>query len=252
VTEDWRERLRIADERVWAAEHPIRHVVRPAATPSDHLVVVFAAFPAGDLGPRYTWFSVLRDLDWHRLFVLDDLGPMGCYYLGADRRLFVADAVEEVIAGVADELCVAAGNVVAVGSSKGGWSALYAAFRNGYGHAVAGAPQTRLGTFLIEEWPELAPVAALVAGGTSPADRDWLDALLFDAVHVAPVAPSLHLQVGREDLASHVRPLLARLRAWGAPCSIEVADYRQHRGVVTHFTPYLIHQVEQIVRPTAR
>jgi hypothetical protein len=250
VPEGWRGRLGIDDERVWDAEHPIRHVVRPASTPSRHLVVVFAAFPAAGLGPRYTWYSVLRDRDWNRLFVLDDLGPIGSYYLGARRRLFVADAVAEVIASVAGELGVALGDVVCCGSSKGGWSALYAAFRNGYGHVVAGAPQTKLGTFLLEEFPAVAHVAELVAGGAGPEDRMWLDGLLFDAVDAAAEVPSLALQVGRDDLRQHVEPLLARLDGGDGACELEVADYDEHLGVARHFQPFLLDRVERIVHPT--
>jgi hypothetical protein len=245
VNVDWRERLGIDDERVWPAEHPLRHVVRPAATPSEHLVVVFAAFPGGTLGPRYTYYSVLGGQDWNRLFVLDDLGPLGCYYLGAARRLFVADAVAELVESVAGELGVPLANVIACGSSKGGWSALYAAFRNGYGHVVAGAPQTRMGTFLLEEFPGAAHVAELIAGGTGPEDREWLDALLFEAIDGAACAPSIALQTGRDDLQRHVEPLLAHLRT---PCEVEVAGYDEHRGVAQHFVPFLIDRVERIAR----
>jgi hypothetical protein len=245
LSADWRAKLGIADERIWPAEHPVRHVVRPAATPSRHLVVVFAAFPAGALGPRYTWYSVLRDQDWNRLFVLDDLGPLGCYYLGARRRLYVADAVADVVASVAAELAVEPAGVIACGTSKGGWSALHTAFRNGYGHVVAGAPQTRLGTFLLEELPDVAHVAELIAGGTGPEDRAWLDGLLFEAIDRAPAAPSVALQVGREDLRRHVEPLLEHVRT---PVEVEVADYDAHQGVAGHFQPFLLDRVERIVR----
>lgn len=38
-------------------------------------------------------------------------------------------------------------NVITVGSSKGGYAALYYALKYGFGHAIAGGPQVKLGDF---------------------------------------------------------------------------------------------------------
>jgi hypothetical protein len=210
-------------------------------------VVVFSAFPAMDRPPRYTYWRALSEDDWNKLFILDDLGGRGCYYLGKRRDFFVEEATAALIDQVLAELELTRDDVVACGSSKGGFSALYFAFRRGYGHVVAGGPQTRIGTFLMHECPAVADVAELIAGGLSEGDREFLDSLLFDAVRSSPHAPDLHLHVGRDDLARHVRPLTELLESLGRPYRIEIADYEEHGGLTHHFQPFLRERVQGIL-----
>ena len=101
----------------------------------------------------------------------------------------------------------------------GGWAALYCGARVGAGHAIAGEPQTRLGSYLCG--PAFHLIAEHVAGGSSPEDSRFLDAILFDALRAAPSPPHVHLYCGRESpyYEGHVAPLLAVLNELGAAWS---------------------------------
>src|SRR5262249_23917712 len=149
----------------------------------DALVVAFAAAPEPGKAPHYKWNKVLADLPCHRLFVLDDHGPpdplpLPNWYLGHGRGFATPDSICQVIDRISVELGVARRSVVTIGSSMGGWAALYFGARVGAGHAIVGEPQTRLGDYLCG--PAFHTLAEYIAGGSSDDDADFLDAILFD------------------------------------------------------------------------
>src|SRR5947199_6358004 len=80
----------------------VRYVLHEASTQPDALVVGFSAQHPPSKTPRYSGIKVLRDIPCHRLYILDDHGPLapyprGCWYLGERRSFTVAQAVCELI-----------------------------------------------------------------------------------------------------------------------------------------------------------
>jgi pimeloyl-ACP methyl ester carboxylesterase len=135
-----------AGERVFASRADVRYVLHTATACPDALVVGFSSAQAPGKPPRYRWHKLLRDLPCHRLFVLDDHGPRRpmpgpSWYLGRRRGSDVAGSVCELIERVAEELGVERARTVTIGSSMGGWAALYFGARVGAGHAIAGEPR---------------------------------------------------------------------------------------------------------------
>ena len=110
--------------------------------------------------------------------------PQPNWYLGRGRRFVAAESICDLIDRTASELGVDRGNVITVGSSMGGWAALYFGARVGAGDAIVGEPQTLLGSYLCG--PAFHTLAEHIAGGSSPEDSDFLDAILFDAFRAAP------------------------------------------------------------------
>src|SRR3954467_771045 len=127
-------------ERVFASRVDVRYVLHGATDRPDMLVVAFSAAQSPGQPPRYRWHKLLAEFPCHRVFVLDDHGPRDPlprpnWYLGQGRRLAAADSLCDLIDRTASELEVSRGNVVMVGSSMGGWAALYFGARVGAGHA---------------------------------------------------------------------------------------------------------------------
>ena len=233
-----------AGERVFAGRADVRYVLQPAPGASDRLVVALSSAQAPGTPARYRWHRLLADVPCHRLFVLDDHGPGQplpgpSWYLGPGPPFVVADAVCTLIERVGDELEVERDRTVTLGSSMGGWAALYLGARVGAGDVIAGEPQTRLGDYLCG--PAFHHLAEHITGGSAAAERELLDRLLFDALRAAAAPPRVHLFCGRESpyLANHIRPLLALLEELGAEHAIELGEGFDHDDVGRPFSTYL-------------
>ncbi len=233
--------LDLSRERVFEAEHPVRHLFLEGRRRARRLIVVFSGFhPANEW--RYNYVNALDETRAHRVYVLDDLGERGCYYLGADKDLLVERSVVRMLDALLAELRLDRSDVVLTGSSKGGTAALYYGVRHGYGSVLAGAPQTRIATYLTQEVPA-GSVARLIAGSLSPDDLGWLDEVVFDAVRRSPHRPEIELFTSDDDLQQpvHVTPMISLLRELGYPVRVTKGTYRPHRAVAIAF-PYLLQE----------
>jgi len=184
--------------------------------------------------------------------VLDDHGPRNplpgsSWYLGRRRGPDVAGSVCELIERIAEELGVERVRTVTIGSSLGGWAALYFGARVGAGHAIAGEPQTRLGSYLCG--PAFHAIAEHIAGGSSPEHSRFLDTILFDALRAAPSPPHVHLYCGRDSPyhEGHVVPLLAVLNELGVAWELELGDSSEHGDIALHFPVYLLQRLDEVL-----
>ena len=239
-------------ERVFASKVDVKYVLHDATDRPDTLVVAFGAASETGKPPHYRWNKVLGDLTCHRLFVLDDHGPRDPlprpnWYLGQGRGFATPDSICELIDSIAAELRVNRRNVVTVGSSMGGWAALYFGVRVGAGHAIVGEPQTRLGDYLCG--PAFHELAEHIAGGSSDDDAEFLDAILFDAFREADSPPNAQILCGRESpyLELHVRPLAALLDELGLPHQVELVASSEHPDIAVAFPSFLRARLGEIM-----
>lgn len=114
----------------------------------DKLIIVFSAF-SGEI-PKYNYVNTLKLLDCNKLFILDDYGTRGTYYLGLDGNLDVETSVMSLICSVMNKYKISFDNVISVGSSKGGTAALYYGLKYNFKNIIAGAPQYKVGSYLID------------------------------------------------------------------------------------------------------
>jgi hypothetical protein len=244
-------------ERVFHASVDVKYVLEEATEHPEALLVAFSAVHTVEETPRYYTHRALRAVPCHRLFVLDDHGPLDplprpCWYLGRDRRFDVADSVCELIASIAAELGIDRERLHTCGASKGGWAALYFAARVGAGHAVAGEPQAFLGKHLVQDGTY--NVAAHIAGGVAQADSDFLDEILFDAFRAAARLPDVHLYCGRGSpyLDHDVRPLASFLEQLGAACEVTLGEHANHvPDLGLHFPAYLTSRLAALLSEPA-
>lgn len=197
--------------------------------------------------------------DVHKLWVLDDHGPriagmpVGCYYLGHRRSFDFERATAALIGEVSHQLAIERPHTICFGSSKGGTAALWFALRHGYGHAIAGGPQIRLGTYLLHEHPPpYDDMAAYIAGSRRPEAREWLDGLFPQAVAAAartwrPLDLRVHVGRGDPHWARHVEPFVELMREAGLPLVLDFADYDQHGELGTHFPTFLQDSIRAII-----
>jgi hypothetical protein len=241
-------------ERVFASRVDVKYVLQDATRAPDGLIVGFSSANAPERPPRYHWHKLLRDVRCPRLFVLDDHGPRDrlprpSWYLGRHRRFDVPDSVCDLLDRIIEELGVPRERVVTVGSSMGGWAALYFGARVGAGHAIVAEPQTLLGRYLCG--PAFQTLAEHLAGGSSLEDRDFLDSILFDALRTAASPSHVDLYCGRGSpyYEGHVQPLVEVLDEVGVAWELELAGHSEHGEVGLHFPAYLLRRVVEVVAP---
>ncbi|MGL5352720.1 MAG: accessory Sec system protein Asp2 [Clostridium sp.] len=135
------------NEKVHTSISNVRYVFKKSKlSNSNKLIIIFSAFSI-DI-PKYNYISFFNTIDCNKLFILDDFGEKGSYYLGVDGGLEIETSVMSLITSVMSKNNIYFKDVISVGSSKGGSAALYYGFKYGFGNVVVGAPQYKIGTYL--------------------------------------------------------------------------------------------------------
>lgn len=233
-------------EVIFKSAKEIKYVFKPSKIKSKHLVVVFSGFNPKGTSPAYNYIRTLQSLQVNKLFILDDYGERGCYYLGKNRLFDIESSVVSLITLIANENSVPHENIICCGSSKGGYASLYFGIKYGFGHVIVGAPQTRLGNYLYlaKEYPTLE----FIAGNRSEESLNFLDELLFNVVNNAKKVPNIVIHVGSGDhhYKGHVIPFKEHLDRLGFKCSLDIKDYQNH-GNVSYYQAFLVDTLIAIV-----
>lgn len=114
----------------------------------NKLIVIFSAFSQEE--PKYNYVKTLKAIDCNKLYILDDYGEKGSYYLGLDGNFDVESSVMSLITKVMNEKNILFKDVISLGSSKGGSAALYYGFKYNFKEVIVGAPQYKIGTYLMD------------------------------------------------------------------------------------------------------
>lgn len=227
-------------------EVSLNHLFVPGKSENGqrHLTVVFSAInERGDF--TYNYKATIDQLDTSALYILDDFGDQGAYYHSNHRSEAIFRSVQRLIASVCLEHNIEHSRVAMVGSSKGGAAAMMHGAAFGAGRIIAGAPQTRIGTFLSGPHPN---IVEFMAGGTSKQDVEYLDGILFEKLATIGPATRISILVGANDhhLPKHVRPLIDFMQKQGlAMPDVTVLPELSHADIGSVFRHYLSANLEQ-------
>lgn len=228
---------------------------------SDKLIISFPGFTDKIGTFKYSYVRTLKDVNAHRLFVLDDFGTRGSYLLGRGREFTVEKTVLSLIGNILKKYNIKKENVILQGSSKGGWIALYYGIKYHFGHVIAGGPQTKMGRFLVIDEVNLPEsgkvplsskvnVADYISGGHEKEDIEYLDGLLFNLIYKVPPEdfPEIFIHVGKEDFhyPHHVLPFTHKLDEVGARYQLDLEEYDVHNELAVYYPEYLINTLEII------
>lgn len=226
---------------------------------SDKLIVTFPGFNTETGAFRYRYVRTLKDVNAHRLFLLDEFGTRGCYLLGENRNFSVETAVMSLINTIVKKYDIKIENVIMQGSSKGGWMALYFGIKYRFGHVIAGGPQTKMGDFLIHD-VEIVPgeeihffskvkVADYIAGGHEKEDIKYLDSLLFNLIYDSPENfPDIYIHVGKGDFhfERHITPFTQELDKNHIKYQLNIENYVEHNDLEFFYPAYLLKTLKSI------
>ncbi|MCR1951280.1 hypothetical protein NSA50_09470 [Clostridium sp. DSM 100503] len=140
-------RKKFHGEKIFSSIHPIKYYFEKAKLNNKNkLMIIFSAFSTDDA--KYNYISTLKTCDCNKLFILDDFGSKGTYYLGLKGDFNIETSVMALLSYIMSKNKILFSNVISIGSSKGGSAAIYYGLKYNFGNIIAGAPQYKIGTYL--------------------------------------------------------------------------------------------------------
>lgn len=227
------------NERIHIQKERIKYLLKENVN-SDKLCIVFSAMGSKNKFV-YNYMSTLEECNVNQLFILDEFDVQGSYYLGRNRTLNVESTVVSLISKVMNELNVRFKDVILIGSSKGGYSALYYGIKYNFGHVIAGAPQSKIGNFLISEANHLE-LAKYISGGITEEDKKYLNNILFSTIEENSKSLckiNIHIGEGEPHYKKHVIPLVEELNLYGIKNNLDIKKYNTHAEVKIYFPTYI-------------
>ncbi|MBN8193754.1 hypothetical protein JI667_16510 [Bacillus sp. NTK074B] len=233
------------DEQIFQGSLPIKYVYEKGDLNQDHLIVVFSGFNVPknkakeEIKHTYNYIRTLRNLDCHKLFILDDYGPRGSYYLGNKEENGVEESIEMLIATISKKNGITKKNIITAGSSKGGSAALYYGLKYGFGKIVIGAPQTKISDYVESFATETFHY--MLGETPSTEERENLNSII--SKQVRPNVPSeIRLLTSENDIQykKHIIPFVGLLEENDVHYHVEVNnDIQSHGEIAEHFPKYL-------------
>jgi hypothetical protein len=236
-------------ENVYESNLPIRYVLEEGINNQDYLVVVFSGFnpPNAKLANSYNYIRTLRGVDCHRLFILDDYGPRGSYYLGSKDTFEVESSIASLISFIARKYGVKQENVITAGSSKGGSAALYYGLKYNYGHVVAGAPQTRIADYVQRNTKETFEY--MLGENPKEAEVKKLNEIILKQLKEHSLT-KLQLLTSENDIQynRHIKPFVKEMDNLGMNYQLTVNNQiENHNAIAVHFPLYLMTHLSNIM-----
>jgi hypothetical protein len=212
---------------------------------SRKLAVVFSAIhKPGDF--TYNYKKSVDESGVHALYILDDFGDQGSYYLADHGNPAIFNSVQALIASELKRLGLSNADLITAGSSKGASAAILHGVTAGAGRIIAGAPQVMIGSFLRTPHPNML---GFIMGDTSEKSVAGLDKVMFDAVDAMAPETRLSILVGSGDhhYKNHVLPLKTYADTLGKNLALTVLPGLPHAEIGAVYKTFLSANLHQEV-----
>lgn len=213
---------------------------------SDILIVIMSSCTRPGIKARYNYNRTLKNIKVNKLFILDDFGndSRGSYYLGKKNMVNIEDCVRELIFKVKKELNIK--RSIYVGSSKGGYAALYFGLDDDNSNIIIGAPQYYLGSYLEDRHPQ---VLEFIMGDTEEKGIVYLNNLLSNKILSNKYNGKVFIHYSTEEhtYEEHIKYMLNDLKENQVNININEGKYRCHADVSKYFPKYLIDSINSIL-----
>jgi len=218
---------------------------------SKTLIVAFSGFPGKGRKALYNYMATLSGIKVNKLFLLDDIwNPVnvGSYYLGKDGDWYLIEEITALIDTIRKENGIT--QVITVGSSKGGTSALFYGIKTEADACIIGTPQYHVGKYLSSA--TLSPIMDVIMGDHSQESIARLDEYIVQEIkrpHKKKPEVYIHYSPEEHTYKDHIVDMIADLRREGYKV-MEDNDYKyeHHSDVAKYYPNYLVKTVKQIVK----
>ena len=225
----------LINEKVYNGDRKVKYVLEEHPD-SDVLLVVFSAFSPLGKPPVYNFTKTLEQFRCNKLFILDDFGSRGSYYLTVRDN----DFIEKSVMGLIDEVLISVKlereNVISIGSSKGGYAALYYAIKYGLGEVISGSPPFYIINSLLR-----SQAYDIIDFLTARTKEDEVNNKLKNEILKAKTFPKINIMVGDKEYhyQEHVKHLDDALQDKGVVYNIEFRDFQKHNDLTKHFPHFI-------------
>ena len=217
---------------------------------SDVLVIVFSGCTRVGIKARYNYNRSLQKIKVNKLFILDDFGydNRGAYYLGHNMDFKIQEVVKELIGKVQRDLNIK--KSIYVGSSKGGYAALFFGLQEKESIVISGAPQYTLGNYLTNpEYKE--PCLKYIVGNEITDEKiNYLNDLLLNKIIECKDNNNqlnLHFSDKEHTYVLHIERLLSDLNSNNYKYNLDVSSYTNHNDVSLFFPKYLVKTINDLI-----
>ncbi|QQD85670.1 heparinase II/III family protein [Jeotgalicoccus sp. ATCC 8456] len=213
---------------------------------SDSLLVVFSAMmPLYQY--KYNYYATLKDIDMNQLYIKDDIGEFGNYFIGKNKGKETEADILSLILTIMTQNNISFENITLVGSSKGAFASLYFGMKYGFKNVIAGAPQTQVGNFVIDEAPH-KNVGEVVSGGTDIGDKLYLNNLLYGFKPNVRNYENYFICVGTKDhhYKGHILPYYRLLKESGVDIRLDEIPDANHADLKMFFKDYIYQSLNKI------
>ncbi len=235
------------NECIYQSNVSIKYVFEKSAVTKnplhdDWLVVMFSAFnsPESERQYSYNYMRACQGIPCtNRLYILDDYGPRGCYYIGKDMKYDVETSVISLILWICAQNNIPWSNVIMAGSSKGGSAALYFGLKYNAGHVVCGAPQIYIADYVNSAAKET--LSYLIGEASDSARYTELNQLIFKQLE-KHLYTKINILTSENDwqYAAHVLPFENMLIQKNIPANVDVSNViKNHNDIGTYYPFYL-------------
>lgn len=227
----------IEKEKIFESKRKVKYLFQEAINNNnDKLIIVFSAFSPIGKPPAYNYVRTLEKIDCNKLFILDDFGARASYYLHEGQDISIEESVIELIESIIKSKNIKRENIIACGSSKGGFTSLYYGIKYKFGHVIAGSPQI----FIVDYLKRVGELEVLnfILQDTN---EEELNNKLVNEVKKAPFLPSFFIHLGKEEYhyKEHVKPFVGLLDQKGIKYTLDLGDYSSHSDVMYYFPELL-------------
>ncbi|GLF89974.1 hypothetical protein Saga11_12330 [Bacillus safensis] len=237
----------IKGEAVFKGEVDVKYLFKKGED-TDVLTVVFSGFSTEGKPPLYNYIRTLEGFTCNTLFILDDFGCRGSYYLCKQRDFSIERSVISLIHTIAKEHSVK--KIISCGSSKGGYASLYYSLKYGFDAAICWSPQYYLGDYLIStKNKNMNEVGEFMAGGCFQDDKLYLNSILRDIIVNSAHTPELYIHLGEGEIhyTHHVKPMIEDLKNSNRQYELDLGPYNSHSDVAKFFPEFLRKNIARIL-----
>ncbi|WP_232297256.1 Two component regulator three Y domain-containing protein [Bacillus mycoides] len=236
----------LKNQLVFNGELDVTYLLQKSYKKTENLVIIFSGMPADGKTPSYNYMGTLNYFDCNKLFILDDFGCRGSYYLCKNQDYSIERSVISLINYIIKENNIK--TVLTCGSSKGGYAALYYGIKYGFDYIISASPQFYLGDYLLKQ-SNSKDVATFISGDAKQNDHEYLNQIMYNVINETSNRPNIfiHLGAGEPHYNDHVKPLLNSLKQNNLDYTLDLGDYCEHNDVGVHFPPILRKQIAEIL-----
>lgn len=215
---------------------------------SNKLLVVFSS--STSVQNIYNYYRTLSNVKCNKLFLADESfseDKTTCsYFMGQNKNMNYEKKIIDIINYISRENDISKQNIVAIGSSKGGFASLYYTYKYKFGTSIVGSPTIKLGTqHKDNDFGKM--VIKNLAGSTNQSDISWLDNLILDQCSRSDFCPNIYYHAGINEsryLEQGTQFLdMLKERNLGK-IDINLGPYESHKEVVNFYPRYLIDILE--------